>query len=227
MKTNETLKLLMGINTLEGKINPKHIVEKFNEIELIRVPFLIAWFRTVHPEGSIIPETVWMPEIKAWVSTVTITNSEGKALAKGSAAAGYDETTEYGKKPMETAETAAIGRALRHAGFGVLYSVDEDIKNPGAGSEQAVVEEMTEQEFEDAVNALSCSINGSMAKGMPITYGPYKGKMIKDIYLAESGEDKLRTIRKYAYPDTPNKHIEEAAAARAFIAAIESANASK
>ncbi len=225
MKTNETIKTLMNLNTLDGTINPKHLVEKFNDdIELIRVPFLIAWFRTIFPNGGIIPETVWKPEIKAWVSTVIITTNDGKVLAKGSAAAGYDETTEYGKKPMETAETAAIGRALRHAGFGVLYSVNEDVKNPGAGSEQAQVEEMSVSEFEDAVNKLSCSINGTMAKGVSMTYGPYKGKTIKEIYQAEEDEDKLRTIRKYAYPDTPNKHIEQVAAARAFIAAFESAN---
>lgn len=81
-----------------------------------------------------------------------------------------------------------------------------------------------EQKFNKKVEMLAKNITPAMSKGISITYGPEPHKTIAETYKEEVNEDKMFTIRKYAYPET----IEEAnpsivAACRVFINAVEKA----
>lgn len=76
--------------------------------------------------------------------------------------------------------------------------------------------------FEESVSNYMKNLSPEMCKGILITYGPAANKTIKDVYREEKGEDKLATIKTYAYPkkDDASKQIPVVAGCRMFIEAV-------
>ena len=119
-------------------------VEGFNPMELARtisrenqedqlyldVKYRKLWFRLVHPLGKIISRIVSYTENMALVEARIYLDKcdiEDNYIANSFSQKFRSNDPQFGDKFLEMAETAAIGRALADAGFGVQFAdVGED-----------------------------------------------------------------------------------------------------
>jgi hypothetical protein len=81
-------------------------------------------FRLDHPDWGIETEHIILTEDTA-AFKATIRNATGQVIACGHGMATKAGTAKLGGRYVEKAETAAIGRALAHAGFGTDSSLDD------------------------------------------------------------------------------------------------------
>jgi hypothetical protein len=84
----------------------------------------VLWFRTDNPAGSITTELVQVEPFP--VFRAVITNTDGVVLATGYGSALPKAGAVWAGREIEKAETAAIGRALGHAGYGSQFDGDDD-----------------------------------------------------------------------------------------------------
>lgn len=126
------LAAIQKINAVEGFDPTPLAVEytDFNEKETrLRLPVMeqLAWFWLKYPEGRVATSVV--PAKDCFVATARIyphyTNPPEHYLAEATVSRGYipDKPT---ISPREWAQTAAIGRALQYAGFGLQFSAAGD-----------------------------------------------------------------------------------------------------
>lgn len=100
----------------------KSKITKMQGKDYLEVKWRIAWFRDEHPKGSIITDVVTNSDpilVKA-----TIIDGDNHILATG-----YGTPKMQGiakSRPFEGAETAAVGRALAHAGYGTQFTDEFD-----------------------------------------------------------------------------------------------------
>lgn len=122
------LKKICEINSVEG-FDPSPFAVEYNDLNTgeinKRLPVMaqLAWFRLKYPEGRIAVNVTHINDY--FVASAKVychyKDSEGHFLAEASAVRGYspDKPT---ISPREWAQTAAIGIALRNAGFGLQFS---------------------------------------------------------------------------------------------------------
>jgi hypothetical protein len=84
----------------------------------------VLWFRTDNPAGSITTELVQVEPFP--VFRAVITNGEGVLLATAYGSALPKAGAVWAGREIEKAETAAIGRALGHAGYGTQFDGEDD-----------------------------------------------------------------------------------------------------
>ena len=99
----------------------KHLV-KLQGKDYLPVAARIVAFREAHPTGVISTELVGMEPVV--IVRASIHSADGVQLATGYGTAPLAGKGSYAGRGIEKAETAAIGRALAHAGFGTLYATD-------------------------------------------------------------------------------------------------------
>lgn len=99
--------------------DPKSKITKMQGKDYLEVKWRIAWFRDDHPKGSIITEMVNETLCKA-----TILDGDNRLLATGHGTPKMQGVAK--SRPYEGAETAAIGRALAHAGYGTQFADELD-----------------------------------------------------------------------------------------------------
>ena len=82
----------------------------------------IMWFRDEHPEGTISTEVEAHNDV---IIVKAMIANDNVILATGLATVRAGNGTSWAGREIEKAETAAIGRALAHAGFGTQFALDE------------------------------------------------------------------------------------------------------
>lgn len=123
---------LNSIHSVEG-FDPSLFAVEYNDLisgeKRKRLPVMmqIAWFRLKYPEGKIALET--QQAQGCFVATARVYPSYKDAresyLAEATASRGPDPT-KPSVSPREWAQTAAVGIALRNAGFGVQFHAAGD-----------------------------------------------------------------------------------------------------
>lgn len=109
--------------TSKTSFNPKEHLMQLQGKDYLPVAWRIVWFREANPTGSIATELIAADTtiiIRAVVSTEAGILSTGYGTAP---AAGKGSWT---GRAIEKAETAAIGRALAHAGYGTQFTDDDE-----------------------------------------------------------------------------------------------------
>lgn len=101
------------------KFDPKSKITKMQGKDYLEVKWRIVWFRADHPKGGIVTEVINDDLIKA-----TILDGDGKVLSTGHGSSKKQGIAK--SRPYEGAETAAIGRALAHAGYGTQFTDELD-----------------------------------------------------------------------------------------------------
>ena len=126
-------------------------VEGFNPIELARkivnegqeeqlyldVKYRKLWFRLVHPAGKVISSIVNLTETMAIVEARVYLDkgdSGDNYIANSFSQKFRSQDPQFGDKFLELAETAAVGRALADAGFGLQFA------DVGEGNDPAQVD---------------------------------------------------------------------------------------
>lgn len=99
----------------------KSKVTKMQGKDYLEVKWRIAWFRDEHPKGGIITEIATNEPISF---KATILDAEGRILATGFGTPKMQGVAK--SRPFEGAETAAVGRALAHAGYGTQFTDEFD-----------------------------------------------------------------------------------------------------
>lgn len=143
--SKETSKAKMTeINKVEG-FNPLDFIEKYpgeddnTEIRnYLPVKYQIAWFRLKYPTGKIAVSL--KKETNCFIATAKVypdyKDSPDSFLAEASAARGKSEDVPS-VSPREWAQTAAIGKALTYAGFGLQFDYSGAKIEPTATDEFA------------------------------------------------------------------------------------------
>jgi len=89
--------------------------------DYLEVKWRIVWFRDEHPGGAI--ETA-IASTDPLIMSATVKDENGRILGMGH---GSPKTQGVSSgRPFEGAETAAIGRALAHAGYGTQFTGEDE-----------------------------------------------------------------------------------------------------
>jgi hypothetical protein len=104
-----------------ANFNPEEHLINLRGGQYLEVKWRLVWFREENPHGKVDTEIVMTDPI---VVKATIYNEEGVSLSTGM---GTPKTQGAAKnRPFEGAETAAIGRALAHAGYGTQFTGEDE-----------------------------------------------------------------------------------------------------
>lgn len=101
--------------------DPKSKVSNLRGKEYLKVKWRLVWFRDERKNGSIQTEVISTAPLMVKATVL----DDGKILATGYGSAQVKQGAVWAGREIEKAETAAIGRALAHAGYGTQFT-DED-----------------------------------------------------------------------------------------------------
>lgn len=137
MEQNPMFGIISGINAVEG-FDPTQVAVEYDSFDGSKITGLpvamqIAWFRLKYPEGRIAVTADVGANKDCIVARARIykqyTDPVDQFLAEASASRSYSEKNP-GIPPREWAQTAAIGIALRNAGFGLQFKVAGEPATP-------------------------------------------------------------------------------------------------
>ncbi len=97
------------------------------------VAFRKLWFRLKHPMGKIVKKILKLDEQVAIVEArvyLDRNDPENNYISNALAQRYKTEDSQFGMKYVELAETAAVGRALSDAGFGLQFADKEQERDP-------------------------------------------------------------------------------------------------
>lgn len=105
--------------------DPKAHMSQLSGKDYLEVRWRLVWFRDEHPSGAIRTEVVSMTPL---LVKATVLDENGRFLSDGHASAKLPASGKavWSGREFEKAETAAIGRALAHAGYGTQFDADDE-----------------------------------------------------------------------------------------------------
>lgn len=103
--------------------NPQDHLSKYKGKDYLEVKWRLVWFREENPKGRIITKVL---SIEPALVRASIYDNEGHFLASAHGTAKDTGNAVWSGRSIEKAETAAIGRALGHAGFGTQFTEDDE-----------------------------------------------------------------------------------------------------
>lgn len=111
----------------ETPFDPKKHLIQLKGKWYLETKYRIAWFRDAHPNGCISTEIISLDPVMV---KATVYDGSGDVLATGHAGAIDKGNAVWSGRALEKSETAAIGRALAHAGFGAQFDTAEPQQRP-------------------------------------------------------------------------------------------------
>jgi len=186
-----TQEMICGINAVEG-FDPMELAVEYDDLgageKRKRLPVMaqMAWFRLKYPEGRV--AVAVQPARDFFVATARVYRSYNDPpdcfLAEATASRGKLEDKPT-ISPREWAQTAAVGIALRYAGFGLqFHAAGEGFDSPavnelGDGNELAVRPELVRQPPEPEPMTYNKAIT------LPCPIKRYSGKTLGDLITLE------------------------------------------
>lgn len=106
---------------------PQEHMTKLQGKDYLEVKWRLVWFREQHPTGAITTELIATdPSV---IVRASVHAGDGVILATGYGTAPAAGKGTWTGRSVEKSETAAIGRALAHAGYGTQFDADDDTDN--------------------------------------------------------------------------------------------------
>lgn len=200
-KKQESMAKIETINQIQG-FEPSQFAIKLADLsengeERMRLPVMtqLAWFRLKFPMGKISVEV--SPSGEVFVATARVyadyKDADNCFLAEATASRGKCDQ-KPSVSPREWAQTAAIGIALRNAGFGLQFAiVGDDFENIapdelGADNGDAQTpqgEDYAVTEEKEVVVELTLEERYKQALSIPCPITKYKGKTLGDLVVAD------------------------------------------
>lgn len=162
------MSIINGLNKVDG-FDPSAFLRRLTgengeEQFYLDVKYRKLWFRLMHSEGKITKRIIKPENEFAIIESRVYLNrndAEDAYISCAFAQRWRKEDDAYGLKYVETAETAAVGRALADAGFGIQFSepgeeqdrslVDAPVTIPDSGLSEEMVQDESEEEIPDEV----------------------------------------------------------------------------
>jgi len=160
------MSIINGLNKVDG-FDPSAFLRRLTgengeEQFYLDVKYRKLWFRLMHPEGKITKRIIKLENEFATIESKVYLNrndAEDAYISCAFAQRWRKEDDAYGLKYVETAETAAVGRALADAGFGIQFSepgeeqdrslVDAPVTIPDSGLSEEMEQDELEEELPD------------------------------------------------------------------------------
>ena len=160
------MSIINGLNKVDG-FDPSAFLRRLTgengeEQFYLDVKYRKLWFRLMHPEGKITKRIIKLENEFAIIESRVYLNrndAEDAYISCAFAQRWRKEDDAYGLKYVETAETAAVGRALADAGFGIQFSelgeeqdrslVDAPVTIPDSGLSEEMEQDELEEELPD------------------------------------------------------------------------------
>ncbi len=139
VQMNSQYAVLSTIHQVEG-FDPAAFAVEYTDLttneKRVRIPVMVqmAWFRLKYPEGKIAISVEQTHSCFVATARVYVSYKDPVDwyLSEATASRSYDDTKPT-VSPREWAQTAAIGIALRNAGFGVqFHAAGDDFDSPAA-----------------------------------------------------------------------------------------------
>jgi len=173
--------------------NPKDHVMNMRGKDYLEVKWRLVWFREEHPAGRIETEVVTHDPVlmKALVFSADNLLATGYGTAKVQGVAK--------SRPYEGAETAAIGRALAHAGFGTQFTGEDE----GENLADSPVERPQQKELHKVTksgNGSDPSLNPKYLVDNELSSNiAHAGKILNGLHLGgkPASDDNMKLIAKY------------------------------
>ena len=155
---NETMEKNMavvnGLNAVEG-FDPVAFLRKLQseageEQLYLDVKYRKLWFRLKYPLGKIAKRIIKLENDYAIIESriyLDRNDPEDNYISCAMAQRWRTEDDAYGKKYVESAETAAVGRALADAGFGIQFSEPGEEHDPNPVDAPVTVSKTNEDDL--------------------------------------------------------------------------------
>lgn len=103
--------------------DPKKDLIKLGGKDYLEVKFRLIWLRDLHPAWGVETELLQLDAVA--IVKASVKDETGRVIASGHGMAKTGGSAKWAGREIEKAETAAIGRALAHAGIGTQFIDDE------------------------------------------------------------------------------------------------------